>query len=84
VHVTELPHPPVEVHVCTPLPDGEHRVAPGLQVPWQEPPTHAWLLQAAEAPQLPVESHVSTPLPVGAHRVVPGVQLPVHAPLTHA
>jgi hypothetical protein len=24
VHVTELPQVPVEVHVCTPLPDAEH------------------------------------------------------------
>lgn len=80
--MTELLHVPFEVQVCTPLPDDEHRVAPGVQVPWQAPLTHAWFVQATAADQPPVGLQVSTPLP--EHRVAPGVQTPEHAPLTHA
>jgi hypothetical protein len=82
VHVTEEPHVPLLVHVCTPLPDIEHCVWPGAHVPWQAPLTHAWLLQATAAGQLPFMSHVCTALPM--HRVAPGVHEPVQAPLTHA
>jgi hypothetical protein len=41
LQVTELPHVPAEVHVCTPLPEEEHCVAPGVHTPWQAPLTQA-------------------------------------------
>ncbi len=41
VQVTGLPHVPDAVHVCTPLPEDEHCVAPGAQTPWQAPETQA-------------------------------------------
>jgi hypothetical protein len=39
VHEVGAPHVPVVLHVCTPLP--AHWVAPGVQMPWQAPLTHA-------------------------------------------
>jgi hypothetical protein len=44
-------HAPVELHVCTPLP--EHWVEPGEQAPAHAPETHAWLVQGTGVPQVP-------------------------------
>jgi hypothetical protein len=60
VHAAAVPHMPVELHVCTPLP--EHCVPPGVHDPEHAPFTHAWPVQRAGAPQLPVLSQVCTPL----------------------
>jgi hypothetical protein len=69
LHAVAVPHVPLELHVCTPLP--EHCVAFGMQLPVHAPLTHAWLVQAAGLPHAPVGPQVWTPLP--EHCVVPGV-----------
>jgi hypothetical protein len=66
-HGVALPHAPIELHVCTPLP--EHCVELGRHTPTQPPAMHAWLPQSAAAPHWPVAKHVCTPLP--AHTVAP-------------
>jgi hypothetical protein len=60
----------------------EHCFAPGAQIPWQAPDTHAWLPQSEALPHWPVGSQVWTPLP--EHCFWPGVQLPAQAPETQA
>jgi hypothetical protein len=80
VQVLGLPHWPLELHVCTALP--EHCTDPGLHDPEHAPATQAELAQLAAEPQLHVGSHVCTPFP--EHCVSPGVHDPVHDPFTHA
>jgi hypothetical protein len=61
VQVDALPHWPLELHVCNPLP--EHCVAPGEHTPVQAPITHAEFAHATGLLQVPVEEQVCVPLP---------------------
>jgi hypothetical protein len=55
------PHWPLELQVCTPLP--EHCFAPGTQTPVHVPPTHAEAVHATAELHVPAAEHVCTPLP---------------------
>lgn len=81
VHVTGLPHCPLELHVCTPL--LEHCFVPGTQTPMHVPaPEQADWTQGVELPQAPLVSHVSTLLTL--HRLALGAQTPWQLPFTQA
>jgi hypothetical protein len=60
-HATAVPHVPLGVHVCTPVP--EHCVEPGTHDPVQAPPTHAEAVHATPVPHAPLWLHVWTLLP---------------------
>jgi hypothetical protein len=62
------------------IPLFEHSVAPGVQMPWHTPVTHAWFEHAAAPPHWPSEPQVCTPLP--EHFVVPGTHTPEQVPFT--
>jgi hypothetical protein len=61
LHADTVPQVPLDVQVCTPLP--EHCVWPATHTPVQAPLTHVWLLHATAVPQVPLDWHVCTPLP---------------------
>jgi hypothetical protein len=47
LHATAVPHAPLALHVCTPLP--EHCVCPGPHTPWHEPLTHVRFVAHTES-----------------------------------
>ena len=61
VQLATLPHVPLALHVCTPLP--EHCVFPGTHTPTQPPPVHAEFEQETGALHCPLAPHVCTELP---------------------
>ena len=77
---TGAPKVPSVPQLSTPL--FEQVVAPGLHVPWHEPPlapaTHVWFEHATALPHWPFAWQVWTPLP--EHVVVPGTHTPLQAP----
>jgi hypothetical protein len=80
VHATAEPHTPLELHVCTALP--EHCVEVGTQTPVHAPFTQAEETHGVLLPQAPLDEQVSTLFPL--HCVAFGVQTPTQLPLTHA
>jgi hypothetical protein len=77
LQVAGEPQAPLVLQVETPL--LVHWVAPGVQLPVQTPPTHAWLVQLTAGPHIPLVSQVWTAA-FPEQALAPGEQVPVQAP----
>jgi hypothetical protein len=79
VQLAAVPHWPLDVHVCTPLP--EHCVVPGEQAPPHTPALQTLGQGEPVSCQVPVASQVWGCWPL--HCSAPGAHEPVQAPALH-